>query len=230
LIGAFLLVYGLAAILTGWWAYSVTREAFAGVRNFTTAFERERTRALDTLQSVTGVLGGRTGSGDQPGGSIPQQAEGLAQRLRSVFGGPSATATPATRGGQGPSAESAGGFLDDLSNRLSEVSGSWGALGEGPFRTGMLDQVELAVNLVLIWMVLHGLLTLIFGLRLLLRNPTVVVTTGPPPAAWPVQPAAGYPPPPPTGAPPHYQGYPPQPPAGYPPQGGSRPDSPTRPG
>jgi hypothetical protein len=240
LLGAFLLVYGLAAVLTGWWAYSVTREAFVSVRSFSTAFERERNRAMEALQGVTGVLGGREGSGGQSGSALPQQAGSLAERLRGILGGQSSGPTPVPGSGQAP-VQSSGSFLDDLNSRLNQVRGSWGVLGEGPFRPGLLDQVELAVNLILGWMVLHGVVSGIIGLRLLLRNPTIVVAAaGPTPAAWTPYPPGGYPPPGAPGAPQQYPGYPPYPPGApypppYPPQGrppesGWSPEQPTRPG
>jgi hypothetical protein len=225
LLGAFLLVYGLVAVLTGWWAYSVTREAFVSVRSFSTAFERERDRAMEALQGVTGVLGLSDG---QSGSSAPRPTESLAQRLRGILGGQSASPTPAPGSGQ-PPAQSSGSFLDDLNSRLNQVRGSWGVLGEGPFRPGLLDQVELAVNLILGWMVVHGVVSVIIGLRMLLHHPAVVVVAGPPPPAWPPYPPQAAP-----GAPPPYPGYPPYPPPypphGRPPEGGWNQEQPTRPG
>src|SRR5712691_11520437 len=86
LAGVFLIVYGIAAILLGWWAYSVTHEAFTGVRTFTTAFEPERTRALDALQGATGIISGTSSPGSSTG-TAPQVAEGLRDRLRGLLGG-----------------------------------------------------------------------------------------------------------------------------------------------
>lgn len=226
LIGAFLLVYGLAAIVMGWWAYSVTHEAFTSVRNFTTAFERERNRALEAIQGATGLLGGDSGagSGSNGGPRVLQQAGGLGEKLRGILGGQESNQA---RGQQEstPALGSGGGLLEDLQRRLGQAQGGWSVLGEGPFRPGLLDQVEMAVNAVLAWMALHGLASVVIGLLLLLRNPSpapVVVQPGawpqPPPASYPGQYYSG------GGA---YPGYPP--PAG-PPPGGWREDPPTRPG
>src|ERR1051325_1759354 len=92
LVGAFLLIYGVGAIVMGWWAYNVTHEAFVSVRNFTTAFEQERDKATQALRGATDLLGGRSaaagstsGSPSLPGGS--PSVQGLRDRLRGLFGG-----------------------------------------------------------------------------------------------------------------------------------------------
>src|SRR5438874_408651 len=91
LLGAFLLVYGIGAILLSWWAYSVTHEAYSGIRSFTSAFERERAQATDALQDASGLLGGRDSAApaapSSGGQAVAQQAQGLRDRLRGVLGG-----------------------------------------------------------------------------------------------------------------------------------------------
>lgn len=226
LIGAFLLVYGLAAIVMGWWAYSVTHEAFTSVRSFTSAFERERNRALEALQGATGLLGGGSAEGSGSGGGprVLQQADGLRERLRGILGGQDSNQS---RGQQdsAPAPSQGGGLLDDLTRRLTQAQGSWSVLGEGPFRPGLLDQVELAVNAVLAWMALHGLASVVIGLLLLFRSPSAAPAAHP--GAWQQPPPGGYPGPYYSRGPEPYSGYPPQ---AAPPPTGWREDPPTRPG
>ena len=69
LLGVLLLVYGFTAIVLSWYAYSLTREAFGGIRTFATLFERERTQALDTLKGAVGLLGD-PGSGATSGPAL----------------------------------------------------------------------------------------------------------------------------------------------------------------
>jgi hypothetical protein len=176
LLGAFLLVYGIAAILLSWWAYSVTHEAYTGVRNFTAAFERERTQATDALQGASGLLGGRgsTAAGAQPssGPAIPQRAQGLRDRLGGLLSGaPTAQPSAAPQAGPGPQPNESLGLLDELESKITQAGGGWGRLGEGPLRSGLLNQVELATNAVLVWMVAHGLASIVVGFFLLLRSP-----------------------------------------------------------
>ena len=227
LIGAFLLVYGLAAIVMGWWAYSVTHEAFTSVRSFTSAFERERDRAVEAIQGATGLLGGGSAEGSgSSGGPRVLQADGLRDRLRGILGGQDGNQS---RGQQeaSPAPGQSGGLLDDLQRRLGQAQGSWSVLGEGPFKPGLLDQVELAVNAVLAWMALHGVVSVVIGLLLLLRNPSAAPAVAPP-GAWPQPPPGSYPDPYYSRGPAPYPGY--SPPASPPPHPGWREDPPTRPG
>lgn len=198
LAGVFLFVYGLSAILMGWWAYSVTHEAFTSVRNFSAIFDRERGRALDALQGATGILGGRDEANASSGAPrIVQRAEGLADRLRGLLGGVTggqSSGTPAA--GAAQSAGESLGLLDDLAAKLGQARTSWTSLGEGPFRKGLLDQVEFAVNAVLVWMVAHGVASVIIGLIMLVKNtnptPAPVIWAGQPPPGPYVQPAPPY--------------------------------------
>src|SRR4051794_19178608 len=92
LLGVFLLLYGLSAVLVSWWAYSITHEAYSNVRSFTTAFERERNAAAEALQRATGLLGGgQSGpAGSAAGGAaLVQGAQGLRETLSGLFGGQS---------------------------------------------------------------------------------------------------------------------------------------------
>src|SRR6266571_8969884 len=89
LAGAFLLLYGIAAIVVAWEAHQATNQAFGSIRTFTTTFQRERDQAAGALQSASGLLGGSAGSGASAGStSAPAQGgAGLRDRLRGLFGG-----------------------------------------------------------------------------------------------------------------------------------------------
>src|SRR5919199_4193563 len=127
--GAFLLVHGLAAILMAWWAYSVTHEAFASVRSFTTAFQHERSQAEDALRGAVPLLGSR------------ESGSAIARRLGA----------PAPSPGASAQASGAGGPLDELARRIDQAASSWDRLGEGPTRPGVLDRVELATTALVVW-------------------------------------------------------------------------------
>lgn len=176
LLGAFLLVYGIGAILLSWWAYSVTHEAYSGIRNFTSAFERERAQATDALQGASSLQGGRNtaapGTQASGGPAVAQQAQGLRDRLRGVLGGaPAAQQAAPPQAAATPQPNESLGLLDELESRITQAGSGWSRLGEGPLRSGLLSQVELATNAVLIWMVAHGLVSIVVGFVLLLWSP-----------------------------------------------------------
>jgi len=184
LVGAFLLLYGIAALAIAWEAHSATSQAFGSLRTFTTAFERERDAASGALQSAAGLLGGRdTSSTGASGSTIPaagQGTQGLRGRLRGLLGGtsPSAASQPPSgqpSAGQQPSGGQSSdslGMLDELEGRLSQANGSLSRLAEGPIQKGLLDRVERAENAVLIWLAAHGVVCSVIGLVLLFRSAT----------------------------------------------------------
>jgi hypothetical protein len=244
ILGAFLLVYGVGAIVMGWWAYSVTHEAFANVRSFTSLLDQERSKATQALKGVGDLIGmrdssqaavnpGPAGSPSVPGApQIIQRGEGLRDRLRGIFGG-GQSSQPSTQSGSGSSSPPTGqaadslGILDRIEQQLGQAASGWTTLGEGPFKKGMLDQVEFAVNAVLLWMAAHGLASIIVGMVLLIWSPR----PAPQPAmAYPTSWGPPYSPPPhlasgPIGQP-QQPGYAPGPTPPYPPapRAGRRPD------
>src|SRR5687768_6843423 len=113
LLGVLLLVYGFTAILLSWYAYSLTREAFGGIRSFATLFERERTQALDTLKGAVGLLGDPGNSvGSGPG--LGSRVAGIQDQIRGLLGGQPASAQPPV-----PAIGTGLGVLDDLNARLN---------------------------------------------------------------------------------------------------------------
>src|SRR5262245_43456955 len=136
LAGAFLLLYGIAAIGIAWEAHSAASEAFTSIRSFTAAFQRERDAAAGALQSAAGLLGGRDNQGSgASSGSGTSGGGGLRGRLRGLLGGTSQStpsqSTPSQPSASGQPGESLG-LLDELEGRLGQASGSWSRLGEGP--------------------------------------------------------------------------------------------------
>ena len=188
LAGVFLLVYGIGSIIMSWWAYSVTSSAFTSVRTFTAAFDRERADAAAAVQRAGGLLGrrdgassGTPGAGSGGGPAIARGPDELRDRLRGILGGggasatatPAATAAPATSAAPGSASQSSDGpaLLGDLGGLIGQLGDGWSRLGEGPLPTATLDRVELAINAVLVWMVVHGVASVIVGIALLRPRP-----------------------------------------------------------
>jgi hypothetical protein len=179
LLGVLLLVYGFTAILLSWYAYSLTREAFGGIRTFATLFERERTQALDTLKGAVGLLGDAgSGAGNVP--ALGSRVAGIQDQLRGLLGGqPASAQRPAPGAGTGL------GLLDDLNARLNASATNWGKLGDGPISPTLLDRVEFATNAVLAWVALQGLLCLGLAIYLFSWKPQAVALAPPyPQAGW----------------------------------------------
>jgi len=175
LAGAFLLLYGIAAIAIAWEANSAVSEAFGSIRVFTTAFQRERDQAVGALQSASGLLGGR-GSTTGAGGTAaaPQAGQGLRDRLRGLFGGTSQPGTSQPAPGQPPPSGQSGdslGLLDELEGRLTQASSGWSRLGEGPLPIKQLDRLEKAEYALLVWVAAHGAVCIVCGLLLLFWSP-----------------------------------------------------------
>jgi len=184
LAGAFLLLYGIAAIAIAWEAHSAATQAFTSIRSFTAAFQHERDAAAGALQSASGLLGGRgnQGSGASGGSGASQSGGGLRDRLRGLLGGMSQSmpsqSTPSQPSTSGQSGDSLG-LLDELEGRINQASSSWSRLGEGPVSTGQLDRLERADNAVLVWVAAHGVVCIVIGLFLLAWSPA----TAPSPVA-----------------------------------------------
>ena len=183
LLGVLLLVYGVTAILLSWYAYSLTHQAFGGIRTFATLFERERTQALDTLKGAVGLLGDAGNSvGSGPG--LGSRVAGIQDQIRGLLGGQPAGAQPPV-----PASGTGLGLLDDLNARLNASASNWSKLGEGPISLSLLDRVEFATNAVLVWVALQGLLCL--GLAIYLFSwrpqPVALAPPGSPPGWQPGQ-------------------------------------------
>src|SRR5215212_5219799 len=179
LLGVLLLVYGFTAIVLSWYAYSLTREAFGGIRTFATLFERERTQALDTLKGAVGLLGD-PGSGAGGGPALGSRVAGIQDQIRGLLGGQPAAAQPPV-----PGSGTGLGLLDDLNARLNASASNWSKLGDGPISLPLLDRVEFATNAVLAWVALQGLLCLGLAIYLFSWKPQPVALAPPyPPAGW----------------------------------------------
>jgi hypothetical protein len=180
LFGVLLLVYGFSAILLSWYAYSLTREAFGGIRSFATLFERERTQALDTLKGAVGLLGDAGGSSADTGPGLGSRVAGIQGQIRGLLGGQAAGAQPPA-----PASGTGLGLLDDLNARLNASASNWGKLGEGPISLPLLNRVEFATNAVLAWVALQGLLCLGLAIYLFSWKPQTVALAPPyPPPGW----------------------------------------------
>jgi len=183
--GALLLLYGLAAVAMGWWAYSVTREAYASIRSFSAVFDRERGRAVEASRGLSDLTRSRDPvAGPQPPGAAPTPSAGPAlarevqrieDRLGGILGGarPGEPARPGFGSASAPAAQpsEARGPLDELEGRLVQLVEGWSALGDGPVRSDLLGRMELVTNVVLLWMAAHGAASVLGGFLLIRRRP-----------------------------------------------------------